>query len=74
MEARVGGVVVHYAEHGAGQPVLVLHGAGVDHREAEGTYSMARLRTTTRDRLTGSRAPVPAASENGRTVQPGRRR
>jgi pimeloyl-ACP methyl ester carboxylesterase len=24
---------VHYAEHGDGRPVLVLHGAGVDHRE-----------------------------------------
>jgi pimeloyl-ACP methyl ester carboxylesterase len=25
---------VHYVEHGQGTPVLVLHGAGVDHREA----------------------------------------
>ena len=35
MEIRVGEVVVHYVEHGAGRPVLILHGAGVDHREAE---------------------------------------
>ena len=26
MKARVGAVAVHYAEHGAGRPVLVLHG------------------------------------------------
>jgi pimeloyl-ACP methyl ester carboxylesterase len=26
-------VPVHYVEHGAGSPVLALHGAGVDHRE-----------------------------------------
>jgi len=35
MEIRVGQVVVHYVEHGTGRPVLILHGAGVDHREAE---------------------------------------
>jgi pimeloyl-ACP methyl ester carboxylesterase len=29
----VGDVPVHYVEHGAGTPVLTLHGAGVDHRE-----------------------------------------
>jgi pimeloyl-ACP methyl ester carboxylesterase len=33
MEIRVGEVAVHFVEHGAGRPVLVLHGAGVDHRE-----------------------------------------
>jgi pimeloyl-ACP methyl ester carboxylesterase len=38
MEIRVGRVVVHYVEHGAGRPVLVLHGAGVDHREAEACF------------------------------------
>src|SRR5262245_37792678 len=38
MEIRVGQVVVHYAEHGSGRPVLVLHGAGVDHREAEACF------------------------------------
>lgn len=30
--------MVHYVEHGAGVPVLVLHGAGVDHREAEACF------------------------------------
>lgn len=29
---------MHYVEHGAGRPVLVLHGAGVDHREAEACF------------------------------------
>ena len=34
----MGHVVVHYVEHGTGRPVLVLHGAGVDHREAEACF------------------------------------
>ncbi|TFV86963.1 alpha/beta hydrolase [Blastococcus sp. CT_GayMR16] len=38
MEIRAGRVVVHFVEHGAGLPVLVLHGAGVDHREAEACF------------------------------------
>jgi pimeloyl-ACP methyl ester carboxylesterase len=38
METRAGEVVVRYVEHGAGRPVLVLHGAGVDHREAEACF------------------------------------
>jgi pimeloyl-ACP methyl ester carboxylesterase len=38
MEIDTGLVVVHYVEHGAGRPVLVLHGAGVDHREAEACF------------------------------------
>lgn len=32
---------VRYVEHGAGRPVLVLHGAGVDHREAEACFEPA---------------------------------
>lgn len=36
MEADVGGVAVHYVEHGSGTPVVALHGAGVDHREMAG--------------------------------------
>lgn len=35
---RVGEVTWRYVEHGAGEPVLVLHGAGVDHREAEACF------------------------------------
>ncbi|SDS39970.1 Pimeloyl-ACP methyl ester carboxylesterase [Friedmanniella luteola] len=41
MEGRVRDVTVHYEEHGAGTPVLVLHGAGVDHREAEACFEPA---------------------------------
>jgi pimeloyl-ACP methyl ester carboxylesterase len=38
MEIRVGRLAIHYVEHGTGRPVLVLHGAGVDHREAEACF------------------------------------
>ena len=41
MEARAGAVAVHYVEHGVGRPVLVLHGAGVDHRETEACFEPA---------------------------------
>jgi pimeloyl-ACP methyl ester carboxylesterase len=34
-------VDLRYVEHGWGTPVLVLHGAGVDHREAEGCFEHA---------------------------------
>lgn len=35
MECRINTVLVHYVEHGAGAPLVALHGAGVDHREIE---------------------------------------
>ena len=38
MATRAGEIAVHYVEHGAGRPVLVLHGAGVDHREPEACF------------------------------------
>ncbi|MFE9928434.1 alpha/beta fold hydrolase [Streptomyces sp. NPDC005533] len=38
MEISGGWVPVHYVEHGTGRPVLVLHGAGVDHRETEACF------------------------------------
>jgi pimeloyl-ACP methyl ester carboxylesterase len=38
METRPGEITVHHVEYGAGRPVLVLHGAGVDHREAEACF------------------------------------
>jgi pimeloyl-ACP methyl ester carboxylesterase len=38
METRAGDIAVHYVEHGAGRPVLVLHGSGVDHRETEACF------------------------------------
>jgi len=34
--ADVDGIPVHYVQHGAGTPVVALHGAGVDHREIMG--------------------------------------
>jgi pimeloyl-ACP methyl ester carboxylesterase len=41
MDTSVGGTAVSYVEHGEGRPVLVLHGAGVDHREAEACFEPA---------------------------------
>jgi pimeloyl-ACP methyl ester carboxylesterase len=38
MLTRVGEVAVYHVEHGAGRPVIVLHGAGVDHREPEACF------------------------------------
>jgi pimeloyl-ACP methyl ester carboxylesterase len=38
MKTRERDIAVHYVEHGAGRPVLVLHGTGVDHREAEACF------------------------------------
>lgn len=37
----MGEVLMHYVEHGQGEPVLVLHGAGVDHRETEACFEPA---------------------------------
>ena len=41
MECAVGDVPVQYAAYGEGRPVLVLHGAGVDHREAVACFEPA---------------------------------
>ena len=41
MGGPVGGVAVHHAEHVEGTAVLVLHGAEVDHREAEACFEPA---------------------------------
>src|SRR3954453_22900166 len=37
-ECRVGDVLVHYVEHGEGTPILMFHGGGVDHREADACF------------------------------------
>jgi pimeloyl-ACP methyl ester carboxylesterase len=64
MEARVGEVLVHYVEHGNGRPVLVLHGAGVDHREAEACFEPAF------DGVAGLRRLYPDLPGMGRTTAP----
>ena len=38
MEGRVGASTIHAVEYGTGRPVVVLHGAGVDHREPEACF------------------------------------
>jgi pimeloyl-ACP methyl ester carboxylesterase len=64
MEARA----VHYVEHGAGRPVLVLHGAGVDHREPEACFEPVF------DGVAGFRRIYPDLPGMGRTVAPQRLR
>jgi pimeloyl-ACP methyl ester carboxylesterase len=64
MEARVGAVAVHYVEHGAGRPVLVLHGAGVDHRETEACFEPLFMGRA------GLRRIYPDLPGMGRTVAP----
>jgi len=64
MEIRVGQVVVHYVEHGTGRPVLVLHGAGVDHREAEACFELVF------DGVAGLRRIYPDLPGMGGTIAP----
>ncbi|MEV4702963.1 alpha/beta hydrolase [Actinoplanes sp. NPDC049316] len=59
---------VHYVEHGTGRPVLVLHGAGVDHREAEACFEEAL------DGVAGLRRIYPDLPGMGRTAAPARLR
>ncbi|WP_309134646.1 alpha/beta hydrolase [Cellulomonas sp.] len=53
----------HHAEHGTGRPVLVLHGGGVDHREAEACFDPALDRP-------GLRRLYPDLPGSGRTPAP----
>src|SRR5512142_3376439 len=64
MEVRAGQAVVHYVEHGTGRPVLVLHGAGVDHREAEACFE------TVLGGASGLRRIYPDLPGMGRTIAP----
>ena len=64
METRAGEVEVHHVEHGAGRPVLVLHGAGVDHREAEACFEPVFAG------VAGFRRIYPDLPGMGRTVAP----
>ena len=62
------GTEVHHVEHGAGRPVLVLHGAGVDHRETEGCFEPVF------DGVAGFRRIYPDLPGMGRTAAPERMR
>src|SRR6478672_5836748 len=64
MEIRAGRVLANYVEHGTGRPVLVLHGAGVDHREAEACFEPAF------EGVAGLRRIYPDLPGMGRTVAP----
>lgn len=64
MEIRVGQVLIHYVEHGTGRSVLVLHGAGVDHREAEACFEPIF------DGVGGLRRIYPDLPGMGRTIAP----
>ncbi|MEU9143964.1 alpha/beta hydrolase [Streptomyces sp. NPDC048349] len=64
MEIHVGRIRVHYVEHGTGRPVLVLHGAGVDHREAEACFEPVF------DGVAGMRRIYPDLPGMGRTPAP----
>ncbi len=61
-------MTVHYVEHGAGQPVLVLHGAGVDHREPEACFEPLF------GAVAGFRRIYPDLPGMGRTAAPDRLR
>jgi pimeloyl-ACP methyl ester carboxylesterase len=65
MAIRAGQVVVHHVAHGTGRPVLVLHGAGVDHREAEACFEPAL------SGVAGLRRIYPDLPGAGRTAAPG---
>jgi pimeloyl-ACP methyl ester carboxylesterase len=57
-------VVIHYVEHGTGRPVLVLHGAGVDHCEVESCFEPAL------DGVAGLRRIYPDLPGMGQTIAP----
>ncbi len=59
-----GAVTVHAVEHGTGLPVLVLHGAGVDHRETEACFEPALAD------VPGLRRVYPDLPGTGRTPAP----
>ncbi|MBB3674284.1 alpha/beta fold hydrolase [Modestobacter versicolor] len=65
MEVQAGEVLVHAVEHGSGRPVLVLHGADVDHREVEACFEPAFAGTA------GLRRVYPDLPGMGRTPAPG---
>lgn len=66
MQCRIRDVPVYYTQHGEGRPVLVLHGMGVDHREAQACFEpvldgYGGLRRVYPDLPGMGRTPAPAA-------------
>jgi pimeloyl-ACP methyl ester carboxylesterase len=66
VQCQIDDVAVHFVERGEGRPVLILHGAGVDHREAEACFEPALgarggLRRIYPDLPGMGRTPAPAA-------------
>lgn len=68
MEIRAREAAIHYVEHGADRPVLVSHGADVDHREAEACFEPAFAG------VAGFRRICPDLPGMGRTAAPERLR
>ena len=72
MEIRAGDIDFHYADHGEGMPVLVLHGAGVDHREPEACFENGLARPGFRrvypDLPGMGRTPAPASLDSAEGV------
>ncbi|MFV2143194.1 alpha/beta fold hydrolase [Isoptericola sp. G70] len=64
MDIRTEDVIFHSVEHGDGRPVLVLHGAGVDHRETEACFEPAL------EGISGLRRVYPDLPGMGRTPAP----
>jgi pimeloyl-ACP methyl ester carboxylesterase len=74
VESWVGETTVHWVEHGSGRPVIILHGAGVDHREAEACFEPALgaaggLRRIYPDLPGMGRTPAPAALQSADDVR-----
>ncbi|MET0434711.1 MAG: alpha/beta hydrolase [Cellulomonas sp.] len=64
MELTTHGVPVHHVAHGTGRTVVVLHGAGVDHREPEACLDPALAA------VGGLRRVYPDVPGHGRTPAP----
>jgi pimeloyl-ACP methyl ester carboxylesterase len=62
--SEAGARTIHHVEHGSGRPVLVLHGAGVDHREPEACFEPCF------DGVPGYRRIYPDLPGMGRTPAP----
>jgi pimeloyl-ACP methyl ester carboxylesterase len=73
VEARIGETNLHWVEHGTGTPTIILHGAGVDHREAEACFDLplaacGGLRRIYPDLPGMGRTPAPAAMRSADDV------